>query len=89
MIPRRTALVATSATSSGTGSGVAAVTMPRLPWEPEITGPDPRHETAPGVGSIRNADLNERTGPMAPAKSFSLARHFEAQTTRVHQREVR
>ncbi len=75
MTPRRTALVVTGATSSATRSGVAAVTMPRLPWEPEITGPDPRHETAPGLRSIRNDALNERIGPLAPMKA---ARQFAA-----------
>ena len=80
MTPTRTAIVVTRATSSGTGSGVAAVTMPRLPWEPEITGPDPRHETAPGLRSIRNDALNERIGPMAPAQSAKAARRFAARS---------
>lgn len=88
MTPRRTALVVTSATSSATGSGVAAVTMPRLPWEPEITGPEPRHETAPGLRSIRNDALNERIGPLAPMKAARLARHW-ATGERVVEREVR
>lgn len=88
MTPRRTAIVVTSATSSGTGSGVAAVTMPRLPWEPEITGPDPRHETAPGLRSIRNDALNERIGPLAPMKAARLARHWAA-GEHVVEREVR
>ncbi len=62
--------------------------MPRLPWEPEITGPDPRHETAPGLRSIRNDALNERIGPLAPMKAARLARHW-ATGQHVVEREVR
>lgn len=27
--------------------GFVTVTLPRMPWEQEITTPDPRHETSP------------------------------------------
>lgn len=87
--PRRTAVVSTDATNGHTGAGVVSVTLPRLPWEPEITGPDPREETRPGLRSIRNAALTERIGPMAPLKSLRLAKHFESVSARIVEREVR
>lgn len=88
MTQTRTALVVTGAVNSACTRTLAAVTLPRLPWEPDITGPDPRHETAPGLRSIRNDALNERIGPLAPMKAARLARHW-ATGERVVEREVR
>jgi hypothetical protein len=75
MIPRRTAIV-TCVPGSGSFGDTddaryrrqAFVTLPRLPWEPDITEPDPRTETAPRAGAIRNPDLDETRGPWAPAR---------------------
>lgn len=51
-IPRRTAIVASRITLMNMPDGHCApkratVTLARMPWEPEVTNPDPRNETAP------------------------------------------
>ena len=73
--PRRIAIVRANAfglhqedMGDGRTSRACTVTLPRLPWEPEVTQPDPRVETAPRVGSIRNPNLDETCGPYAPAR---------------------
>lgn len=74
----RTAIVTT--TSFHATVCRVAVTVPRLPWEPDITEPDARDETRPRALPIRNAALDERTGPMAPAQSAKAARRFAARS---------
>jgi hypothetical protein len=78
MTPTRTAIVATTSTlATATRVGV---TVPRLPWEPDITEPDARDETRPRALPIRSDRLDERTGPMAPAQSAKAARRFAARS---------
>lgn len=78
MTPTRTAIVTT--TSFHAAVCRAAVTVPRLPWEPDITEPDARDETRPRALPIRSDRLDERTGPMAPAQSAKAARRFAARS---------
>lgn len=68
MIPRRAAIVRSMPASGSFPDNATSVTLARLPWEPEVTEPDPREETRPRVGSIRNPDLDETRGPYAPAR---------------------
>lgn len=69
MTPRRIAIVGTAPSGgSATDSATVAVTLSRAPWEAEVTLPDPRDETRPGLASIRNPLLDETRGNMAPAR---------------------
>ena len=70
MIGRRIAIVAGSAACSSNEPQRMYVTLPRLPWDPEITQPDPREETRPRSAPIRNPALDENTGPFAPARGW-------------------
>jgi hypothetical protein len=70
-IPRRQAVVRTPQhcgnIPDGHGQrGFVTVTLPRMPWEQEITAPDPREETKPRRNPAAPPAISYRKQPAPP-----------------------